>query len=163
MAWANRAVAKIGPPVGALARMYIFDAAGNVKTYSNLTFSYNNRGRLSSVTVGSTISNYLYSALGQMIKKTVGSTTTLLVYDEQGHLLGEYPSAGALIQETIWMDNTPVATLPPTPVGYRHLLRTHRPVERTTQDHPAVQQRTRCNDIQLLQRGLRSRSRGNLC
>jgi len=48
-----------------------------------------------------------------MIKKTVGSTTTLLMYDESGHLLGEYSSTGALVQETVWMGDIPVATLRP--------------------------------------------------
>jgi len=65
------------------------------------------------VTVGSTTSNYLYNALGQLIRKTVGGVTTTLVYDEGGHLLGEYASNGALIQETIWMGDIPVATLRP--------------------------------------------------
>ena len=63
--------------------------------------------------MGSTTSAYVYSALGQMIKKTAGSTTTLLMYDEAGHLLGEYSASGALIQETVWMGDTPVATLRP--------------------------------------------------
>jgi hypothetical protein len=35
------------------------------------------------------------------------------VYDEGGHLLGEYDGSGALIQETIWLGDTPVATLRP--------------------------------------------------
>jgi RHS repeat-associated protein len=104
---------RLSSATGALARTYSYDTAGNTKTYSNLTFSYNNRGRVSSVTVGSTTSNYVYSALGQMIKKTVGSTTTLLMYDEAGHLLGEYSSSGALIQETVWLGDIPVATLRP--------------------------------------------------
>jgi RHS repeat-associated protein len=90
-----------------------YDTAGNTETYSNLTYSYNDRGRMSSVTVGTTTSSYVYSALGQMIKKTVGSTSTLLMYDEAGHLLGEYSSTGALIQETVWMGDVPVATLRP--------------------------------------------------
>jgi RHS repeat-associated protein len=104
---------RLSSTTGALARTYSYDTAGNTKTYSNLTFSYSNRGRMSSATVGSTTSNYVYSALGQMIKKTVGSTTTLLMYDEEGHLLGEYSSSGALIQETVWMGDIPVATLRP--------------------------------------------------
>ena len=104
---------RLSSTTGALARTYSYDAAGNTHTYSNLTFLYNQRGRLSTVTVGSTTSNYVYSALGQMIKKTVGSTTTLLVYDEAGHVLGEYSSSGALIQETVWMGDIPVATLRP--------------------------------------------------
>jgi RHS repeat-associated protein len=35
------------------------------------------------------------------------------MYDEDGHLVGEYSSTGALIQETIWMGDIPVATLRP--------------------------------------------------
>jgi hypothetical protein len=36
-----------------------------------------------------------------------------LMYDEGGHLLGEYSSSGALVQETVWMGDIPVATLRP--------------------------------------------------
>jgi RHS repeat-associated protein len=35
------------------------------------------------------------------------------MYDEAGHILGEYTATGALIQETIWMGDTPIATLQP--------------------------------------------------
>jgi RHS repeat-associated protein len=104
---------RLSTTTGALARTYTYDAAGDTKTYSNLTFTYNNRGRNSAVTVGSTTTNYIYGALGQMIKKTVGATVTLLLYDEAGHLLGEYTSSGTLIQETVWMGDIPVATLRP--------------------------------------------------
>jgi tetratricopeptide (TPR) repeat protein len=39
------------------------------------------------------------------------------VYDEAGHLLGEYDATGALIEETVWLGDTPVATVRPgTPV-----------------------------------------------
>ena len=68
---------------------------------------------MSSVTVGSTTANYVYSATGALIEKTVGGVTTLLMYDEAGHIVGEYSSTGALIQETVWMGDVPVATLRP--------------------------------------------------
>jgi RHS repeat-associated protein len=103
--------------VNASQTNYTYDSAGSTKTYSNLQLSYNDRGRMSSVTVGTTTSNYIYSALGQMIKKTVGSTITLLMYDEAGHLLGEYSSSGALVQETVWLGDIPVATLLPNGTG----------------------------------------------
>jgi len=56
---------------------------------------------------------YIYNALGQLIQKSGNGGTTVLVYDEAGHLLGEYGSGGTLIQETIWMGDTPVATIRP--------------------------------------------------
>ncbi len=43
----------------------------------------------------------------------MGSTTTRFVYDDQGRLLGEYDNAGKIIQETIWLEDLPVATLRP--------------------------------------------------
>jgi RHS repeat-associated protein len=60
-----------------------------------------------------TRTKYIYNALGQLTEKSGSGGTTLLMYDEAGHLLGEYTSAGALIQETVWMGDTPVATLRP--------------------------------------------------
>ena len=39
--------------------------------------------------------------------------TVLTVFDEAGHLIGEYSSTGALVQETIWLGDTPVATIRP--------------------------------------------------
>jgi RHS repeat-associated protein len=98
---------------GSLVRTYAYDATGNTLSYTGASFGFNQRGRMSSATVGSTGASYIYNALGQLIEKTVAGVTTLLMYDEAGHLLGEYSSTGALIQETVWMDDTPVATLRP--------------------------------------------------
>jgi YD repeat-containing protein len=56
---------------------------------------------MSVATVSGSATDYVYNALGQLIEKTGNGGTTLLVYDEAGHLLGEYSSTGALIQETI--------------------------------------------------------------
>jgi RHS repeat-associated protein len=127
---------------GSLARTYAYDAAGNTRSYSNLAFTYNQRGRASSVTVGSTSSNYLYNALGQLIEKTAGGATTILVYDEAGHLLGEYTGSGAIIQETIWMGDIPVATLRPngSSISIYYVetdqLNAPRVIVRTSDHHP---------------------------
>jgi RHS repeat-associated protein len=63
---------------------------------------------------GTTLASYAVNGLGQRVQKVVGATTTRFVYDEQGRLLGEYDGAGKLIQETVWLDDLPVATLRPT-------------------------------------------------
>ena len=78
-------------------------------------FTYNSANRLSTVLNGSTtIATYRVNAQGQRVSKSVGSAITYFVYDEQGHLLGEYDHTGSLIEETIWFENLPVATLRPT-------------------------------------------------
>jgi RHS repeat-associated protein len=104
---------KISSTTGGLVRTYGYDAAGDTTSYGSNAYTFNDRGRMSSATASGATTNYIYNALGQLIKKSNSSGTTILVYDEAGHILGEYSSSGALIEETIWMGNTPVATLRP--------------------------------------------------
>jgi RHS repeat-associated protein len=106
---------------GAANISWTYDANGNRQvqvgaaspTYaaSNITMAYNNRGRMISAS-GNGSSSYTYNALGQRIGKS-GTVTVYFIYDEAGHLLGEYGDTGTLIQETIWLGDTPVATIRP--------------------------------------------------
>jgi RHS repeat-associated protein len=112
---------------GAVSRTYTYDAAGNTLTYSNITATYNNRGRMKTLKKGSTTATFTYNALGELAKRVGGTPGTVhYVYDEAGHLLGEYNSSGALVQETIWLGDTPVATLRPgTPIGMFYVHTDH--------------------------------------
>ena len=85
-------------------------------------FTYNNAGRLASVANGTTTTAYTYNALGELVRKSSG---TVFFYDEAGHLLGEYSSSGVLIQETIWLDNIPVATVRPLSGGGIEIFYVH--------------------------------------
>lgn len=90
-----------------------YDAAGNTSSYTGASFLFNQRGRMNSATTSGGTTSYIYNALGELIEKSGAGGTTLLMYDESGHLFGEYSSTGALIQETVWMGEIPVATLRP--------------------------------------------------
>jgi RHS repeat-associated protein len=96
---------------GSLPRTYGYDNAGNTLSYAGATFTYSNRGRMATATNGGVTAAYTYNALGQRISRTASGVTTLYAYDEAGHLAGEYSSTGALIQETVWLGDIPVATL----------------------------------------------------
>ncbi len=102
---------------GAFTRAYSYDAAGNTTGYANDSFTINQRGRVSIANLPGGTADYIYNALGQMVQKSGNGGTTLLMYDESGHLLGEYSSTGALIEETVWMGDVPVATLQPNGSG----------------------------------------------
>jgi RHS repeat-associated protein len=108
---------RLNSTTGSIARTYSYDAAGNTQSYASNTYSFNQRGRMTEVLVGTNETDYVYNALGQLIRKSGAGGTTLLMYDEAGHLLGEYDGTGALIQETVWMGDTPVATLQPNGSG----------------------------------------------
>jgi RHS repeat-associated protein len=110
---------------GSLPRTYGYDAAGNTLSYASATFSYNARGRMASATNSGTTATYVYNALGQRIRRTAAGTSTLYSYDEAGHLQGEYSASGALIQETVWLGDIPVATLRPNGAGGVDLFYVH--------------------------------------
>ncbi len=127
---------------GAISRTYGYDAAGNTTSYSGLTLGYDDAGRMTSVSGGATAS-YSHNALGQRVKKTVSAVATYFVYDEAGHLIGEYNSSGGLIQETVWLDDVPVATLRPNGGSVSDLLRARRSPEHSAADHTPLGQRDR--------------------
>jgi len=98
---------------GVGAQSYTYDAAGNPTAIGANSFTYNLATRMTAA-AGAT---YTVNALGQRLTKTASGATTLFVYDEQGHPLGEYDGSGTLIQETVWLEDLPVATLRPTGSG----------------------------------------------
>jgi len=104
---------------GALSRTYSYDASGSVLSYADVSATYNDHGRLQTLTKAGVTATYVYNALDQLVKQSGGASGTVhYVYDEAGHLLGEYDSSGGLIEETIWLGDTPVATLRPgMPIG----------------------------------------------
>ena len=96
---------------GAMARTYGYDDAGNTASYSTVSATYNDAGRLSTLTQSGSTEFLLYNALGQRMRSSSTAGTVLYEYDEAGHLLGEYDGSGNLIQETVWLGDIPVATL----------------------------------------------------
>jgi RHS repeat-associated protein len=114
---------QLNATTGGLVRSYSYDAAGHTEGYGAIGFTYNNRGRMEATNASST--DYLYNALGQMIEKSGTLGTTVFVQDEAGHLLGEYNGSGALIEETIWLGDIPVATLQPNGSGGVNIFYVH--------------------------------------
>ncbi|MDB0568778.1 RHS repeat-associated core domain-containing protein [Ralstonia solanacearum] len=106
----NRQTASTGPT----PTKNSYDAAGNQIGDGSTTYSYSDRGRLASVTKNGTTTNYLYNGLDQRVVKSGSNVPTgavRYVYDEAGHLIGEYDQSGNAIQETVYLDDTPVATV----------------------------------------------------
>ncbi|MFN8756771.1 MAG: DUF6531 domain-containing protein [Burkholderiales bacterium] len=103
---------------GWTTKNFTYDAAGNRLTDGNQTWSYGGDGRPSSILFSGAAPVTLQSginALGQRVLKSVNSaaqtTITRFVYDEAGRLIGEYDNNGQVIQETVWLNDIPVAVL----------------------------------------------------
>lgn len=93
-----------------------YDAAGNLLSNGQITWSYSDFGRMIGATVGANVIVYGVNGLGQRISKSGPSAIVpggfrQFVYDEQGMLLGEYDSNGRATYETIYLAGLPVAVL----------------------------------------------------
>jgi RHS repeat-associated protein len=111
---------------GSLGRTYGYDAAGHTLSYSTVSATYNDAGRLSTLTQSGATETLIYNALGQRIETSGGAAGTVLyAYDEAGHVLGEYDGSGNPIQETVWLGDIPVATLRPHTGGGIDLFYVH--------------------------------------
>ncbi len=104
---------------GTAQQTYVHDANGSVTSDGTLTLEYDTLNRVRTAKLGTTVlGTYTYNGLNQRIKKVAGSATTLYVFAEDGKLLGEYDSTGAVLQETVWRGDIPIAVLRPGTVVY---------------------------------------------
>lgn len=108
-----RGVRRLPPVVAVVSRER---SSVNVISEWGSAATYNGAGRSVTLSGVATV-QVLYNALSQRILKVTPAGTTVFVYDENGHLLGEYDGTGALIEETVWLGDTPVATLQPNAGG----------------------------------------------
>lgn len=91
-----------------------YDAAGNTTKIGGAArqFVYDATGRMSKVKASGTVTmNYKYNGRGERVRRFLNTSNTYTVYDESGHWLGDYDSAGAPIQQAIWLDDLPVGLL----------------------------------------------------
>jgi RHS repeat-associated protein len=120
--YATQAASNRLASIDGIARQY--DAGGNAVLVNGRTQVYSSRNRLVEVTSGATsVSRYAYNAFGERVCLATGGTCpsaagpgasyVQFVYDDEGHLVGEYDSAGNLISEHVWIGDTPIAVLKP--------------------------------------------------
>ena len=116
-ATSNRLTKVAGPVI----KTYLYDAAGNPTSDGIITYTWDAANRLNKIASGkggSAVSaSYVYNGLGQRLLKTANLLTNApwrYVYDEAGHLIGEYDKNNAVLQETVWLGDTPVAVVKQT-------------------------------------------------
>jgi YD repeat-containing protein len=83
-----------------------YDLAGHMTGDGVNTFTYNDRGRMTSVTTAGGVVSYVYNGQNQRAGKSgatalVPTGAAYFVYDEAGQLLGEYDGNGVPVYETI--------------------------------------------------------------
>ena len=96
-------------PFGAVS----IDLAGNVNQIGQRSFTFNQAGRLASVSVnGAVVGTYTYDYLGRRASKTVNGQTTLFHYGVNNEMLSETKDDGTPLVDYVYDDRlTPVAQI----------------------------------------------------
>jgi|CXWL01.1.fsa_nt_gi RHS repeat-associated protein len=127
-------------------RSLTYTANGNILTDNRSTnpdvaYTWNNRNRKSTVTVGGTLAaTYLYDAIGQRVSKVAGAITTHFIYDVNGQLIAEANGAtGAPTREFIWLPGgTPLVQVEPSSVFWYVLSDHHGTPQKLTDSTKAI-------------------------
>lgn len=96
-----------------------YDASGNTLNTGTREFVYNDANRMRQVVLaGSEAENYVYNHQGERIRRApvLGDALTAM-YDEVGKWLGNYSGTGAASQQSIWLDDFPVALMSSDSMG----------------------------------------------
>lgn len=99
------------------AASYQYDAAGQMLSDGNRTFTWNAAGQLASLTGAQGATSYAYNGFGQRVRKTTGPKSRFFVYAEDGtSILGEYWQGApgtpvGNVYEIVYLEGIPVAVL----------------------------------------------------
>jgi RHS repeat-associated protein len=112
---------------GTQTNTYVHDAAGNLTQDGAATFTYGDRGRMTSAATTAGSVTYLTNGLEQRVMKAgptslVATGAMYYVYDEQGKLLGQYDANLTPIHETLYLGDLPVAVIKHTGSGATNTL-----------------------------------------
>lgn len=110
-ATSNRITSTTGPTT---ARNHTYLANGSIAGDGTIIYAFSDRGRMSRATKAGVSTDYSYNAIGQRVRKSGASVNVganYYVYDEGDRLLGEYEANGNPIQESVFLNDTPVAVL----------------------------------------------------
>jgi RHS repeat-associated protein len=97
-----------------------YDKMGSVINDGQHRYLYDGHERLIQINQLDNVrlARYVLNGLGQRVRKLTASGEVRFVYDDAGHVLGEYTNAGKVIQETVYLGDTPVAVMTGSAVSY---------------------------------------------
>ncbi|MFI8719270.1 RHS repeat-associated core domain-containing protein [Stenotrophomonas sp. NPDC077464] len=95
--------------VGNAVRNY--DEAGNTLTLKGKELKYTDANRMGQVKqAGAIVEAYSYNHLGErVLSAPTSGQAHISLYDEEGQWLGNYAETGLPLQQTLWLENYPVA------------------------------------------------------
>jgi len=106
--------------VGWNSQKFTHDAAGNTLTRGELSFSYNQQGRMKTASKTGMNANYLYNFKGERSAKLVNGVQTHFIFDLNGQLIAEADSNGVVQREYVYLNGQRLASLVNDTLYYVH-------------------------------------------
>ncbi len=96
---------------GSNAKTFTRDAIGNTLTKNDLTFTYNQQGRLATASKAGMNAEYRYNFKGERSSKLVNGIKTHFIYDLNGQLIAEADESGVTTTEYVYQGTEPLAKM----------------------------------------------------
>ncbi len=96
---------------GAASTDFVYNTAGDTIQKGNISFTYNDSGRVASVNNDGVITSYQYNYLAQRVVKTTAEDSTYYRYNLAGQLIAQMNAAGVSLVEYIYLDNQLLAVI----------------------------------------------------
>jgi RHS repeat-associated protein len=100
-----------------------YDEAGNTENWSQLQFSYNDAGRMSTATQPGDVSeDYRYDDRGARVYRTrLSGAVEVSLFDASGQWIGRYDGDGRFDQQALWLGGFPIAVMSANALGQAEL------------------------------------------
>ncbi|TQV82782.1 RHS repeat-associated core domain-containing protein [Aliikangiella coralliicola] len=118
---------------GNQAKSFTNDAMGNTLTQGDLTFTYNQHGRMKTASKTGMNANYVYNFKGERSIKQVNGNTNHFIYSLDGQLIAEANSQGQIQKEYIYLNGQRLATVDNNQLYYVHTNHLDTPVAITNE------------------------------
>jgi len=100
---------------------YCYDAAGNLLSDGQHTYTYDAEGHIIKVDGGQT-ATYIYDGGGQRVQKITATTSSSFLYDPDGHVIAEINAFGAWIRTEVYLGGRHLATYSNGSSGNTYLI-----------------------------------------
>ena len=90
---------------------YTYDPMGNTLINGDLTFTYNQQGRMATATKTGMSASYLYNHKGERVSKSVNGNKSQYIFNMKGELIAEVNKEGLISSEYVYQNSKPLAKM----------------------------------------------------
>ncbi|WP_276521490.1 RHS repeat-associated core domain-containing protein [Shewanella sairae] len=118
----------------------LYDEMGNTLKKGNMSFSYNQAGRLADMSEAAISAQYMYNYQGERVSKSVNGVKQYYIYAPDGKLIAEADVSGVITKEYVYLHQAPLAMMTQEATYYFHNSHLNTPMSLTDSQQQVVWQ-----------------------